>query len=65
MKFIEVHSLDSNRAMLVNTRFIAEVEQRPGDDEGVNLWLATDSGAMRLIRITQTYDYIYSLLDAT
>lgn len=61
MKFVEIHSADSDKNMIINTRFIAEIESVP---HGSNIWLTTESGTMRMIRTTMSYELWYQILDA-
>ena len=61
MKFVEIHSFDSDKNMIINTRFIAEIEPAP---HGTNVWLTTDAGTMRMIRTTYSLDVWYQILDA-
>lgn len=63
MKFVEIHSIDSDKNIIINTRYIAEIEMR--QDGGTNLWLTTDGGTMRMIRTSFSYNYWYQILDVT
>jgi hypothetical protein len=62
MKFVEIHSIDSNKNIIINTRFIAEIEHAP---HGTNIWLATDAGTMRMIRTSLSFELWYRILEAT
>ena len=62
MKFVEIHSIDSDKNIIINTRFIAEIERAP---HGTNIWLTTDAGTMRMIRTSLSFELWYRILDAT
>lgn len=47
--FVYVHSIDSEKDIIINTRFIVEIEPTL---YGSNIWTATDAGVMRMIRTT-------------
>ena len=60
--FVEIHSIDSEKNMIINTNFIAEIE--PSPHQGTNLWLATNADTMRMIRTTYSLEQWYQILDA-
>ena len=61
MQFVEIHSIDSDKDMIINTRYIAEIENR--SDGGINIWLTTDAGTMRMIRTTMNRQTWIEILD--
>lgn len=60
-QFVEIHSIDSDKDMIINTRFIAEIENRP--DGGTNIWLTTEAGTMRMIRTSMNHQTWIEILD--
>lgn len=61
IQFVEIHSIDSDKDIIINTRYIAEIENRP--DGGTNIWLTTDAGTMRMIRTTMNRQTWIAILD--
>lgn len=60
-QFIEIQPYDSNHPIIINTRFIAEIEPAP---HGSNLWLINDANSMRMIRTTIPYNGWCEILNA-
>ena len=61
IQFVEIHSIDSDKDIIINTRYIAEIENKP--DGGTNIWLTTDAGTMRMIRTTMNRQTWIAILD--
>ena len=60
-QFIEIQPYDSDHPIIINTAFIAEIEPT---SYGVNLWMATNAGTMRMIRTELNYNNLCVALDA-
>ena len=60
-QFVEIHPIDSDKDIIINTHFIAEIENRP--DGGTNIWLTTEAGTMRMIRTTMNRQTWIAILD--
>jgi len=59
-QFVEIQPYDSSHSIIINTRFIAEIEPAP---YGSNLWLVNDAGGMRMIRTEVNYNNWRIILD--
>lgn len=60
-QFVEIQPYDSSHPIIINTRFIAEIEPA---SHGSNLWLINDAGGMRMIRTMVKYNNWCEILNA-
>lgn len=59
--FIEIQSIDSDKDIIINTRYITEIENR--SDGGTDVWLATSAPAPRLVRTSMNRQAWIAILD--